>query len=58
MARLAAHAWIGLWSVVNDYLTERLLGNTGNVLRMLVLLVAALVIFAILIWGIQILWSN
>jgi hypothetical protein len=28
---LAAHSWIGLWSVFTDYLTERMLGPKGNV---------------------------
>ena len=32
---LAHHAWIGLWAVFTDYLTERLMGATGNVLRLL-----------------------
>ena len=27
---LAAHAWIGLWSVFTDYLTERMLGPKGT----------------------------
>jgi hypothetical protein len=30
---LAAHAWIGMWGVLTDYLTERLMGPKGNVLR-------------------------
>ncbi|RYZ95303.1 MAG: succinate dehydrogenase, hydrophobic membrane anchor protein, partial [Moraxellaceae bacterium] len=28
-----SHAWIGLWSVLTDYLTERLLGGKATVLR-------------------------
>ncbi len=32
---LGIHAWVGLWAVFTDYLTERLLGPKGNVLRML-----------------------
>ena len=31
---LAAHSWIGLWSVFTDYLTERMLGPKGNVIRL------------------------
>jgi succinate dehydrogenase / fumarate reductase membrane anchor subunit len=27
---LAAHSWIGLWSVFTDYLTERMLGPKGQ----------------------------
>src|SRR5690606_32640641 len=29
------HAWIGLWSVLTDYLTNRLLGAKATVLRLL-----------------------
>lgn len=27
---LGVHAWVGLWSVFSDYLTERNLGTVGN----------------------------
>lgn len=55
---IAAHAWIGLWSVSTDYFTERLLGPKGNVIRLLFQAVVALVLFVYVIWGIQILWGN
>ena len=55
---LAAHAWIGIWAVLTDYLTERLLGPKGNTLRVLVQIAAGLVIFVYVIWGIQILWGK
>lgn len=54
---LAAHAWIGLWSVVTDYLTERLMGTTGNVLRISLQLLIALALFIYVVWGVQILWG-
>ena len=54
---LAAHAWIGLWSMVTDYLTERMMGTTGNVLRISSQLVIALVLFVYVVWGVQILWG-
>lgn len=55
---IAAHAWIGLWTVVTDYLTERLLGTTGTVLRWLAQAFIAAVLFTYVVWGIQILWGN
>lgn len=55
---LAAHAWIGMWVVLTDYLTERLMGSTGNVLRFSFQILCSLVIFVYVIWGVQILWSN
>lgn len=54
---LAMHTWIGLWSVSTDYLTERLLGSKGNVLRLVFQAVCAIVLFTYVVWGIQILWG-
>jgi len=52
-----AHGWIGLWSVLTDYITTRMIGNSALGLRMLALLLYALVCITILIWGIEILWG-
>lgn len=54
---LAAHAWIGLWAVLTDYLTERLMGTTGNVLRISLQLLISLALFIYVVWGVQILWG-
>lgn len=54
---LAAHAWIGMWAVGTDYLTERMLGAKGNLLRLAYQVVCSLVIFVYVIWGLQILWG-
>lgn len=55
---LVAHGWIGMWGIATDYLTERLLGPKGNVLRWLFLLACGVLTFVYLFWGIQILWGN
>ena len=52
-----AHAWIGLWSISTDYLTERMIGPRGNLLRGLMQLGGGLLLFTYLVWGIQVLWS-
>ena len=52
-----AHAWIGLWSISTDYMTERMMGPRGNLLRWLVQLGGGLLLFTYLVWGIQVLWS-
>ena len=54
---LVAHAWIGLWSVFTDYLTERLLGPVGNVIRLVCQLGASLSLVGYVIWIIVIVWS-
>lgn len=57
LVSVAAHAWIGLWSVVTDYITERLIGPKALVLRLLALGTYALVTVCYLVWGIEILWG-
>jgi succinate dehydrogenase / fumarate reductase membrane anchor subunit len=55
---LLAHAWIGLWVVSTDYLTVRLMGSKATALRIIFQGSYAVVLFAYLVWGIQILWGN
>ena len=54
---MGIHAWVGLWAVFTDYLTERLMGTTGNVLRLLAQGLCAITMFIYVVWGIQILWG-
>ena len=54
---LAAHAWIGMWGVFTDYLTERLMGSRGNVLRIALQLLTSLSLVVYVIWAVQIIWS-
>jgi succinate dehydrogenase / fumarate reductase membrane anchor subunit len=51
------HAWIGLWSVLTDYLTERLMGSKATVLRIFAQIILGGVSVTYLIWGIEILWG-
>jgi succinate dehydrogenase / fumarate reductase membrane anchor subunit len=54
---LAIHAWVGLWAVFTDYLTERLLGALGTKLRFLAQVISGIITFTYVIWGVQILWG-
>lgn len=47
---VAAHAWIGLWIVVTDYLKS-------TAIRLAVQALIILAIFVFLVWGIQVLWG-
>jgi succinate dehydrogenase / fumarate reductase membrane anchor subunit len=58
LVSIVAHAWIGLWAVSTDYLTVRLLGSKANGIRILFQGAYAIVLFAYLVWGVQILWGN
>ncbi len=54
---VVAHAWIGMWAVLTDYLTERLLGKKALPLRLLcqVGINGLLVVYTL--WGLAIVWG-
>jgi succinate dehydrogenase / fumarate reductase membrane anchor subunit len=54
---MVAHAWIGLWSVVTDYLTNRMMGPKATFFRILAQMVLGAVAVIYTVWGIQILWG-
>lgn len=54
---IAVHAWIGLWSVLTDYVTIRLMGPKATFLRILAQMLMGLVTVTYVIWGIEILWG-
>lgn len=54
---IVIHAWIGLWSVLTDYLTERLMGFKGTVMRLLAQGLLALVAVTYTLWGVEIIWG-
>lgn len=54
---LLAHAWVGLWSVTTDYITNRMMGPMATVLRFIVQSACGLLAFVYLVWGVQILWG-
>ncbi len=54
---LAAHAWIGLWCVLTDYITVRLIGPKATAIRMFFQLVMIAVALFYVVWAIDILWG-
>lgn len=52
-----SHAWIGLWSVLTDYITVRLMGSKATALRIFAQVVLGGVSLTYLVWGIEILWG-
>lgn len=54
---LAAHAWIGLWTVSTDYLTTRQLGGKATALRLAFQAGYMAVNAVYVIWGFRILWG-
>ena len=55
---IAAHAWIGMWTIGSDYLREHTLGPRAATLRFIYQIGCVLIIAVYLIWGINILWGN
>ena len=55
---LAAHAWIGMWGVLTDYVTVRLMGPKATFLRVFLQLGMIAVIFVYVVWTVAILWGN
>ena len=54
---IAAHAWIGIWCVLTDYITVRLIGLKATPIRMFLQLTMIAVILFYVVWTIDILWG-
>ena len=54
---IAAHAWIGMWCVLTDYITVRLIGSKATPIRMFLQLAMIALILFYVIWAIDILWG-
>ena len=54
---IAAHAWIGIWCVLTDYITVRLIGPKATPIRMFLQLAMIAVILFSVVWTLDILWG-
>ena len=54
---ILAHALIGIWCVLTDYITIRLIGTKATPIRMFLQLVVIAVILLYAVWTIDILWG-
>lgn len=52
-----AHGWIGLWGVLTDYVTTRMIGKAALGLRMITLFIYTLISITFFVWGVEILWG-
>ena len=57
VASIIAHSWIGLWGVLTDYITTRMIGANAVALRVSILGLFFVVAFAFVVWAIEILWG-
>jgi succinate dehydrogenase / fumarate reductase membrane anchor subunit len=58
LAALCAHAWIGMWTVSTDYITDLQFGKAATFIRLLFQVACILLVVVYLIWGIQIFWGG
>jgi len=54
---LSMHAWVGLWCVLTDYVTTRMMGAGADLLRGLLSAVCGIAVFTYAVWGLQIVWG-
>ena len=54
---VVAHTWIGLWTVVTDYIRQTAFGEVTNLFRKVLLVVLALILILYLYLGLNILWK-
>ena len=52
-----SHAWIGLWAVLTDYTTVRLMGPKATIIRIFAQMLLGGVAVTYFVWGIQIIWG-
>lgn len=57
LVALCAHAWVGMWTISTDYLTPMALGKWATGVRFLFQAVCGIAMFAMFVWGVQILWG-
>jgi len=54
---IAGHAWIGMWCVLTDYVTVRLIGPKATAIRMTLQLIMIAITLLYVVWAIDILWG-
>ena len=57
LVALIGHAWVGMWTISTDYLTPMALGKWATVVRFLFQAFCGIAMFALFVWGVQILWG-
>ncbi|MES2819048.1 MAG: succinate dehydrogenase, hydrophobic membrane anchor protein [Pseudomonadota bacterium] len=57
LVALSAHAWVGMWTISTDYLTPMALGKWATGVRFLFQAACGVAMFAMFVWGVQILWG-
>src|SRR5690606_41364698 len=54
---ILVHAWVGMWTITTDYLTQMAIGRWATGVRFLVQALCGVLQFVMFVWGVQILWG-
>jgi succinate dehydrogenase / fumarate reductase, membrane anchor subunit len=54
---IVIHAYAGLWTVVTDYMTTRMMGAKATAIRLFCQASYSLILFVYLVWGLVIVWG-
>ena len=54
---MVCHAWVGIWTIITDYFTERMQGSKALCIRLFFQAFFALLLAIYLVWGVQIIWG-
>ena len=57
LVALSVHAWVGMWTISTDYLTNMAIGKLATGVRFLFQAVCGIAMFTFFVWGVQILWG-
>ena len=55
---IAIHSWVGMWTIITDYLNVQAFGHQFVFIRFYCQLICFVTIFSYFVWGIQILWRH
>jgi len=53
---IAAHGWIGMWTIGTDYLRPAHIGAAATTVRFAYQLICLLALFVYLIWSLRLIW--
>ena len=54
---IAAHGWIGMWTIGTDYLRPAHIGGMATTIRFVYQLICLLALFVYLIWSLRLVWQ-
>jgi succinate dehydrogenase / fumarate reductase membrane anchor subunit len=54
---MAAHAWIGMWTIGTDYIHDHYFGQHSTAFRMVYSYGCMLLLFVYVVWALKLFWS-